>query len=253
MHISIYGITDKGAVLESNEDRILIDGRVYREGETAALVTEPTLAAVCDGVGGETGGEMAAEFCLSELAKVRYSSLTDLKSVIIDIHNKLLEAASFDERYRNMQTTLCAFALDEKCNCCCVNVGDSRLYRYAGGVATQLSTDHTLVRYLYDMGEMTAEEMKTSPDRNVIISSVGGDEQIPRIDVFTIGEKFGTLPDDTIIICSDGITDHVGRTEIEVCMGLDVPFEDKIDAIYRLALSRGSCDNLSVIGIAGEA
>lgn len=252
MHISIYGITDKGATLNINEDRILIDGKVYDSGEVEALVTEPMIAAVCDGVGGENCGEVAAQMCLDELAKVRYSSLTDLKSIVMDIHEKLLKEAQKNTQYKNMQTTLCLFALDEKCNSCCVNVGDSRLYRYAGGVATQLSTDHTLVRYLYDMGEMTAEEMKTSPDRNVIISSVGGDSQIPKLDVFSIGERFGTLPDDTMIICSDGITDHVGRTEIEVCMGLDVPFEDKIDAIYRLALSRGSCDNLSVIGIAGE-
>ena len=250
MRLRIFGITDKGGLLDKNEDRILIDKKVYDSGEVSVTsASAPMIVAVCDGVGGERGGEIAAEICLRELSKVQYNSLTDMTQVVNDIHNTVLEAASLDEEHSNMQTTLCALALDEKCNCLCVNVGDSRLYRYAGGAATLLSADHTLVRYLYDMGEITAAEMKTSPDRNVIISSIGGEKQPQRIDVTPIREPFGSLEGDTMIICSDGITDHLGKTEIEVCMGLDIPFEDKIDAIFRLALSRGSSDNLSVIGI----
>lgn len=249
MKLRIFGITDKGAFLSKNEDRILIDGRVYDNGEISATVSAPALAAVCDGVGGERGGELAAGIALGELAKVRYSSLTDMEAVVMDIHRAVLQAAKEDSVHANMQTTLCALAVDEKLGCMCINVGDSRLYRYAGGAATLMSTDHTLVKYLYDMGEITADEMKTSPDRNVIISSIGGESQPPKIDITPLREPLGSLEGDTMLICTDGITDHVGKTEIEVCMGLDIPFEEKIDAIFRLALSRGSCDNLSVIGI----
>lgn len=249
MRFLVFGITDIGCVRKKNEDRILVGGKVFDQGEASAEVCEPFMAAVSDGVGGERGGERAAQLCLDELSKVSYNSLTDMNEVVADIHEKILTAARATENHRNMQTTLCAFALDEKCNCICVNVGDSRLYRYAGGAATLLSTDHTLVRYLYDMGEISAQEMKTSIDRNVILSSVGGENNPPKIDVIPLGEKFGSLDGDTVILCTDGVTDYIGKTEIEVCMGLDLPFEEKIDAIYRLALSRGSCDNLSIIGI----
>lgn len=249
MRFLVYGITDTGCVRSKNEDRILVGGAVCGGGEARAEQEAPMLAAVCDGVGGERGGERAAQLCLEELSKIKYSSLTDLKQTVAAIHGRVLEAAMATKEHRNMQTTLCALALDEKSNGLCVNVGDSRLYRYAGGAATLLSTDQTLVRYLYDMGEITAQEMKTSPDRNVILSSIGGERQPPIISVTPLGEPFGSLADDTVILCTDGVSDYLGRTEIEVCMGLDADFEDKIDAIYRLALSRGSCDNLSIVGI----
>ena len=249
MQYKIFGITDIGCVRSKNEDRLLIDNSVCDNGEITAHVAAPFVTAVADGVGGERGGELAAHMCLSELSKIGFSSLTDLKSEIMKIHGIILETAHSTQSHKNMQTTLCGLALDEKGYGYCFNVGDSRLYRYANGAATLLSTDHTLVRYLYDMGEITAQEMKTSPDRNVIISSIGGESQPPRIDVTSIGEPLGELPNDAVIICTDGITDYLGKTEIEVCMGLDLPFEEKIDALYRLAISRGSCDNLSIIGI----
>ena len=252
MYYKAYGITDIGCIRSKNEDRILINGKVYSEGEASSVVCTPSVTAVCDGVGGERGGEIAAQTCLDELSGKSFSSLCEIKDIrrdILAIHDKVLDIAAKTQEHENMQTTLCALSLDEKGNGLCINVGDSRLYRYGNGLATLISTDHTLVQYLYDMGEISAQELKNSPDRNVIISSIGGDRLPPKIDITTIGAPFGVLVNDTIIICTDGVSDYVGKTEIEVCMGLELPFEEKIDALYRLALSRGSCDNLSIIGI----
>lgn len=244
----IYGITDIGSTRSKNEDRMLIGNEVLSYGDAEAVLKAPFIAAVCDGVGGERGGEIAAQKCLAELSKFNYSSLADVKGEVMRIHEMVIEYAQTTQNHKNMQTTLCGLAIDEQGNGYCLNVGDSRLYRYANGAATRMSTDHTLVRYLYDMGEISLEEMKTSPDRNVIISSVGGENQ-PRIDFTPIGEKLGSLPNDAIIICTDGISDYIGKTEIEICMALDEKFDDKIDALYRLALSRGSSDNLTIIGV----
>ncbi len=252
MYYKAYGITDIGCIRSKNEDRILINGIVSADGESSALIGTPSITAVCDGVGGERGGELAAQLCLDELSQKSFSSLCEAKDIrrdILAIHDKILDLAEATDEHQNMQTTLCALSLDEKGNGLCINVGDSRLYRYGNGLATLISTDHTLVQYLYDMGEISAQELKTSPDRNVIISSLGGDRLPPKIDVTTIGAPFGMLVNDAIIICTDGLSDYVGKTEIEVCMTLEIPFEEKIDALYRLALSRGSCDNLSIIGI----
>lgn len=249
MQFKVFGITDIGCVRSKNEDRLLINGKVYHEGEISGYIGAPSITAVCDGVGGERGGELAAQLCLEALSVTPFSSLRDIRADILEIHDRILDTASLTEEHKLMQTTLCALALDEKGSGYCINVGDSRLYRYANGAATLLSTDHTLVQYLYDIGEISAQEMKTSPDRNVIISSLGGDKLEPRIDITSIGEPLGSLVNDTVIVCTDGISDYVGKTEIEVCMGLKLPFEEKIDALFRLALSRGSCDNLSIIGI----
>ena len=111
----LYGYTSKGAVRGENEDRILVDGKIKSEGSRYSKVSSPFITAVCDGVGGERAGERAAQTCLEELAKVNYRSTVDIKKAVMDIHHIVKKQGVIGHGSLNMQTTMCALAVDEEC------------------------------------------------------------------------------------------------------------------------------------------
>ena len=110
----IFGITDKGSYREANEDSILIDHEVHRDGFCRAAAFEPLITAVCDGVGGENAGEIASDQCLRELSLISYSSQTDIDKTLGIIHNRIKQRGVRLENAINMQTTLCALFIDER-------------------------------------------------------------------------------------------------------------------------------------------
>ena len=249
MFYYIFAKTDKGNFRELNEDSILVNREVVCSGTEEACVAAPFITAVCDGVGGENSGELASQLCLGHLAMFDYSSNADLKKELMNIHNKIKKQGVRREGAANMQTTLCALAVDEKGRACCINVGDSRMYRYVNGTIRQISTDQSYARYLYDHGKIEDMSDVDPMEANAIISSVGSTLNDPQIDIMPIVSGFGKEPDDMILIASDGFTDYVTPEEIEIGMELDIPISKKLSALFHLAVRNGSTDNISVIGI----
>jgi serine/threonine protein phosphatase PrpC len=245
----IYGYTSKGAVRGENEDRILIDGRIKSDGSRYSIVSAPFITAVCDGVGGEKAGELAAQTCLEELAKVQYRSDVDIKGVVNDIHRKVKKSGVIGEGTLNMQTTLCALAVDENGEAVCINVGDSRMYRYVNAAIRQISTDQSYRQFVYEHGSEGEEKHIDPKLQNAIVSSIGSLSNDPEIEVVQLVTRFGKEPDDMILIVSDGISDFVSEQQLEIGMGLDLPIGQKLEAIAQLAADNGSQDNISIIGI----
>ena len=249
MNYYIYGYTSKGDVRSENEDRILIDGKIRNDGSRYSIVSVPFIAAVCDGVGGEKAGELAAQTCLEELAKVQYRSDLDIKSTVYDIHKKVKKNGVIGQGTLNMQTTLCALAVDEKGEGTCINVGDSRMYRYVNAAIRQISTDQSYRQYIYEHGS-EGEVSRIDPKlQNAIVSSIGSLTNDPEIEVIPLVTRFGKEPDDMILIVSDGISDYVSEQQLEIGMGLDLPIGQKLEAIAQLAVDNGSQDNISIVGI----
>ncbi len=249
MNYYIYGYTSKGAVRGENEDRILIDGRIKSDGSRYSIVSAPFITAVCDGVGGEKAGELAAQTCLEELAKVQYRSDVDIKGVVNDIHRKVKKSGVIGEGTLNMQTTLCALAVDENGEAVCINVGDSRMYRYVNAAIRQISTDQSYRQFVYEHGSEGEEKHIDPKLQNAIVSSIGSLSNDPEIEVVQLVTRFGKEPDDMILIVSDGISDFVSEQQLEIGMGLDLPIGQKLEAIAQLAADNGSQDNISIIGI----
>lgn len=249
MFYYIFGITDKGNFRELNEDSILIDHVVLDHGSYEACVSAPFITAVCDGVGGENAGELASRLCLGYLSAVDYNSTVDIRHRIMTIHNKIKKHGVRTEGSANMQTTLCALTVDEHGRACCVNVGDSRMYRYVNGTVRQISTDQSYGQYMYDHGRIDDISELEPQYSNAIVSSVGSTLNDPVIDMTPIVSGFGKEPDDMLIIASDGFSDTVTPEEIEIGMELDIPISKKLSALFHLALRNGSTDNISVIGI----
>lgn len=249
MNYYIYGFTDKGNYRHHNEDAMLVRGQVVRHGGAEAVDSAPFLTAVCDGVGGEHKGEVASKLCLQYLSMLSYSGSTDINSELLAIHNNIKKYGIKHDECVNMQTTLCCLAVDENGRAMCVNIGDSRLYRYVNGKARQISSDQTYGRYLYEQGEINDIEELEPQMRSAIISSIGSVLQNPKIDCIPFISQFGLEDDDIVFICSDGISDYISTDEIEIAMSLELPLKDKIEALCELALKNGSTDNISIVGV----
>ena len=250
MNYYIYGYTDKGRYRLKNEDAMLVNRVAVTKGGFGSVCIAPFLAAVCDGVGGEKAGELASQICASALAQTQYDSGTDLDNTIMSIHNKIIRTGVSGDETINMQTTLCLLAVDEDGRAACCNIGDSRMYRYVNGTIRQLTVDQTYGRFLYEKGEI-ASSADLSPElQKAIVSSIGSVVQDPVIEHISFTTPFGEEEDDTVLICSDGLSDFITKDEMEIAMKItSMTFAEKLEALCQLAMRNGSTDNVSIVGV----
>lgn len=243
------GITEKG-IMPHNEDALLLEADVLSEGKAEKRLKPPFIAAVSDGVSGERAGEVASRMCLEMVSEVDEFSRNGLRSSLMDIHRRLADYSREDPDSINMQTTLCGVAVDENGRVVSFNVGDSRLYRFRAGRISQLSRDQSLVQLLYEEGSITREERKTHVHRNIIFPAFGNVRTEPTIDVEEIdgGMEYG----DVLILCSDGLSDHLSAYDIQEIMELPKSLPKRLDMLVRAALLRGSTDNITVAAIVYE-
>ncbi|MFT3950614.1 MAG: serine/threonine-protein phosphatase [Oscillospiraceae bacterium] len=249
MQYEAFAITDAGTVRTHNEDCVVLGRDFITDGELARRLDEPFLAAVCDGVGGIRSGEVAARLCAGMLAERAFSDPDELSDRIAAIHRAIRAYGQVHEECRDMQTTLCCLAADAAGRAYCFNCGDSRLFLHRGGKTAQVSVDHTLAQHLFDAGQIDARGLAHHPDSHVITAALGIAAENPSVDIIPIGGRLGECADEALILCSDGISDFVGADEIEICLSLDADFKAKIEALFDLALEKGTADNLSIIGI----
>lgn len=247
MQYYVYAHTETGNFRENNEDTLVVGEKIIINGSESISCDAPFIAGVCDGVGGENGGEIASFFVAKRLSECNRMGVSELKDEISVIHCDLVDYGNENNEYFGLQTTMCCLKVSENGRLYCLNSGDSRLYLYKSKKARQISKDHSYVMELLEKGEITEAELKTHPQKNVITSSVGNPYKPPEIDVSVVSESF--CEDCVVILCSDGVSDFVGEREIEAAMELDITFDEKIKALSQLALERGSTDNVSVIGV----
>lgn len=243
MKYYVCGYTDKGEKTDKNEDRILVNRKVFSKGFTEAEMNSPFICGVCDGVSGENSGEVSAEIALESLATLEFSSLTDMRKELTKIHRHIKQEGVRRENCANTQTTFIGLTVDEEDNCTCVNVGDSRMYRFSEGEIRQISTDQSYGQYLY---EHSAVEIPKEY-KNAIISSLGSTLNEPDIVQTPLVTPFGRSEDDLIIITSDGISDFVSKREFEIGLKMKLTLKEKAEALAQLAIMNGSRDNLSII------
>jgi len=240
------GITEKG-IKARNEDAILINNTVLTEGRLEVKIDQPFMAAVCDGVSGENSGDIASKMCLAELAKQQFSSSFDFNQAIMKIHRQLKHYGVFHKSSSNMQTTLCALAVDEHQQLYCVNVGDSRLYRFRGSELKQLSKDQSLVQMLYEQGKITYEEKRKHIHRNIIMPVLGNTSAKPTIDINVMSDEL--MYGDVFLICSDGLSDYVITSEIEQILSMPMCMTKRLSELVKKSLKKGCRDNISVIAL----
>lgn len=237
-------VTEQGRK-ERNEDAVLIDNKLLTFGMMETEVDKPFIAAVCDGVSGEKSGDIASNMCLKVLAKQEYSSQTNLTNELNRIHKILQRYGSFHKNSNNMQTTICGFAVDENLRMSCINVGDSRLYRFRDSKLKQLTKDQSLVEMLYEQGKIGYEEKRNHIHRNIIMPVLGNTTAQPNIDVNIIRDS----PEhgDVFLICSDGLSDYIVKSEIEEILSMPMAMPKRLEEMVKRSLNKGCRDNISVI------
>lgn len=236
--MEIYGISDVGKVRELNEDSIEFgefpDGVVY--------------AIVCDGMGGASHGEVASKNA-SERIKNNFlsvyrsgfseQSIKNMMNVSLNLANNLLrDLSDSSEKYQGMGTTaVLAVVKDE--TAVIANVGDSRAY-LVGSEARRITEDHSFVFNLVKKGEISIEEAKTHPKRNIITRAVGAEKTV-EADFYFEDLKEG----ETLLLCSDGLSGYVTCEEMaEACKK---PLKEAAKMLVKAANDAGGRDNISLI------
>ncbi len=236
-----WSITDPGCVRPENQDTCAV--RELPGGGVAALV--------CDGMGGARSGQLAsalaAETFLQSLEEWWKPELSreetdDVLASAIKLANfTVYDRARQEEDHAGMGTTLVA-ALFFGSQVTVVNVGDSRAYYINSSDIRAITTDHSLVQLMLARGELTPEEARDYPGKNLITRAIGTEPAV-QCDIFHLDLERG----DSVLLCSDGLTNALDEQEIlfEVVHG-----EQRQDCCQRLldiAKNRGAPDNVTCV------
>lgn len=250
LEFEVAGRTDIGMVRRTNQD-------------TFGVVESLGLAVICDGMGGLAGGEVASQVAMESFVEVARQEIEASRSAdgerskralcrAAAAANRAVRArASYDTRFRGMGTTLVAARLDGN-EMTVLNVGDSRAYVVRGGVARQITRDHSYVAEQMRMGLMTESEAEMSPHQSAITRAIGIDDDV-QPDFYTERVQTG----DDVLLCSDGLMRHMKDEEIARIVGDATMRPAEIcERLIATVNARGGSDNVTCVvmrfGAVGE-
>jgi PPM family protein phosphatase len=235
--IDVVWATTKGLFRENNEDSVLVDGKIFIEGFGKTTMTFPCMLAICDGLGGHQGGEIAAYQTLFELNK-QAQNLIDSVSIsdcLSSIHQKIKYKQRIEPDNYNMATTV-AGVLVNNSSIIVFNVGDTRVYRYRLPYLKKLSMDHTAIN------ELKLDNTVINVN-GVITRCIGGNNAIPSI----IDDDENFHDGDIYLLVTDGIYGFVEESKIqEIIVNASSLSSMAID-LFCEASKNQSNDNMSLI------
>ena len=218
-------------------------GKVRYNNEDALKVIEPQTYVVADGMGGAQAGEVASQMLietvesfLSKTPRPWYENI--LAQSILLANDKILNEARRHEEYHGMGTTATILSLDGM-TAHFAHVGDSRLYLLRGDEFRQITEDHSYVETLVRRGELTAEQARLHPMKNVLTQAVGAMTNL-HIDAGNFTAQSG----DKFLLCTDGLTNMVEDAEIKKILQTAA---QPAEALIEAALEFGGKDNITVI------
>jgi serine/threonine protein phosphatase PrpC len=205
------------------------------------------LAVVADGMGGRTGGGIAAEQVITTITQLfeRFQideSPEDMLSETVSQTHSIIKLLSMSEEKEPHSTMVALFTTPDKFFW--VHVGDSRLYLFRHGVLKEVTSDHSFVIDAIVAGKLTAEQAAVHPNRNMLTSALGMSSN-PR---FTIGELASPQVGDAFLICSDGLWGHFKTSELCHIVSTMSP-KQASQLLIELSRDRGrkQGDNISLI------
>ena len=231
-----WGKTDVGLRRHENQDTFAVE-----QGKKLLI------AVVCDGMGGAEGGQIASSVAVETFMKemraliradMTAEQLRELASFCVAKANTAVyQRALQDPAYQGMGTTLVSAVAEEKYAIVC-NIGDSRAYLIRDGEITRITHDHSVVQTLVENGNITAEEARTHPNRNLNTLC----------DAFEVSFTKG----DKILLCTDGLV--VTATDDEICRAVCAgkSAEESLDDLIALAKAQGAPDNVTAVLIEHE-
>lgn len=236
-----WGLTDPGCARTQNQDAYQIE----------QLDKNTLLCVICDGMGGAKSGNVASSLAVdvftqevgrtwnADMDQERLGQMlhSAVKLANFTVHD---QAQQFED-FTGMGTTLVAVLLHGK-QVTAINVGDSRAYKINRDGVTQLTEDHSLVQLMVKNGELTKEQARLYPGKNLITRAIGT-EAVVEPDIFHYKVERG----DCLLLCTDGLSNIIDEQEMlfEVVHG-----DEKAQCCQRLleiAKNRGAPDNVTSI------
>ncbi|MBO5138544.1 MAG: Stp1/IreP family PP2C-type Ser/Thr phosphatase [Bacilli bacterium] len=239
-----FYLTDAGKVRDHNEDSVIIIKNKDNE----------YLMAIADGMGGHSAGEIASSIAISNLGKrftETFTNLTKVEAVnwlrttVSEINTMIFQYERNHPESKGMGSTLVT-AIVTKDYILFGNIGDSSGYVMKDDRLHKVTYDHTLVNLLVSAGELTEEEAKEHPKKNVLMKALGASDPI-EIDIFDCDMNI-----DEILLSSDGLTNMLENEQIEKVLLGEGTAEDKVEKLIRKANNRGGTDNISVAYLVKE-
>jgi protein phosphatase len=231
-------ISDAGCERELNEDRY-------------AVIESPSGLAwlVCDGMGGVSGGELAAQLAIDsirrDLENLAVRSPADAIRSAISEANRIIVLRRQNPAFAQMGTTIVATIFVAP-QVILASAGDSRIYLISENSIKQMTVDHTYVQELVDRGQIKQEEALSHPDAHVLTRCIGAEPRL-NIDLKTLwiwpcqeGEK-----GDTLLLCTDGLYSQVNEAEMVQIISQQEP-QQACASLVEKAKQRGGFDNITL-------
>lgn len=236
--MSIVGITDIGKKRQINEDNYFI----YDDGFFI-------YGFVADGMGGHTNGDVASKMAVDIIRdNIRENVRKDMdyvelgeavRQAFLEANYRMYEYAGENGLVCNMGCTA-TFATIYQGKIVTVHVGDSRVYKIGDDIV-QLTKDHTYVQELVSRGDITKEEAENHPRKNYITRAMGTEEFV-KADV-----RIGSYNGETILICSDGLTNMISESDILKIISENTDLEKTANILIDKANENGGKDNITVL------
>lgn len=239
-----FGLSDRGRYRSENQDSYDI-----------VLLEDGALAVVCDGMGGAAAGLLASDMATTRFVGYARSALEasprdedeDILRQAADAANRqVYHCACRQEELAGMGTTLVAGIFRPE-RVTLVNVGDSRAYRVSRSGIKQLTKDHSLVQQMVDRGELTPQQARRHPNRNIITRAVGS-EAFVTSDIISVPVQEG----DIFLLCSDGLTNSVVEAELHRLILASDDAESACRALIAAALENNARDNVTAVVVSME-
>lgn len=240
-----YGyLTDPGKVRDHNEDSVIIVKDMNNE----------VLMAVADGMGGHRNGEVASSIAISHIGKrfadissvgTKEDAINFIKEIVSEANVLIYKHTSSHPESVGMGTTIVLAILTNNF-LLFGNIGDSSGYVIKNDKIHKVTTDHTLVNLLVKSGELTKEEAKEHPRKNVLMKALGATNTV-EMDVISIDEEV-----DGILLCSDGLTNMLTDEQITKVLNENITIDEKLKKLVIKCNNRGGTDNISIAYLTKE-
>jgi len=232
MEIKYTARSHIGKIRKNNEDNLYAAGVTLPPGTHSrpfsidGSAVSPAVFAVCDGMGGESDGELASELAVKNLStaheKINATAKRNLNDAIQTYIDDTNTEINLEANGKRVGTTLALVAITKK-GTCCFNVGDSAIFCLRRGVFSKISNDHI------------------APGSHKLTRCIG-------IGNARQAESYPVIKGKCrILICSDGLTDMVSASDIQNAMCTYNNASDAANSLLEAALANGGRDNVTII------
>ena len=234
----IYSATDVGQKRKMNQDYVFA---------TADPVGNlPNLFVVADGMGGHNAGDYASSHAVTSMVEeirqdADFNPVKVIRHAIECVNTEILTQAQQDEKLRGMGTTIVAATIVGH-YAYVANVGDSRLYLIIDERIIKITKDNSLVEDMVRMGDISEEDARNHPDKNVITRALGATKDVA-VDFFDVHLE----PGDRLLLCSDGLTNMVLDEDIEDIIVSEELLETAGKRLVEAANENGGKDNIGIV------